>query len=107
MQSADVLHEGLTVSDDEQDMTRRPKKGAFFPSENAALKALGVINAELIRRAVCGSRPPLATLDLDATLIESHKRGTLLHHTGGRAECLCGTPNLCAAASVSPVHRSW
>jgi hypothetical protein len=82
--SADALHEFLTLFHDEQEMSRRPQKGAFIPSENAALKALGVVNAELIHRAVSGSRPTLATLDLDATIIESHKRGALGHYKGGR-----------------------
>jgi hypothetical protein len=38
----------------------------------------------LVRRAVSQTSPHSATLDLDATIIESHKRDALPHYKGGR-----------------------
>jgi len=65
-------------------MGQRPGEGAWIPEENAALRALAAVNTELVRRAVVTGPPGRATLDLDATLIESHKRDALPHYKGGR-----------------------
>lgn len=80
----DGLHEFLGAFHDEQEMQKRPKKGAFIPKENEALAALGRVSTELVRRAVSIQQPSTATLDLDATVIESHKREALAHYKGGR-----------------------
>jgi hypothetical protein len=55
-----------------------------MPPESAALAALAEINRLLVHRAVIGLPTPSATLDLDATLIERHKRDALPHFKGGR-----------------------
>ncbi len=82
--SADALSAFLLQFHDELEMKKRPKEGAWIAPENEALAALGTIQQELIRRAVCKQRPSQATLDLDATLLESHKREAKAHYQGGR-----------------------
>ncbi len=82
--SADGLHGFLRAFHDGGHMKARPDEGAWIPDENAPLRALHDVNAELVRRATLASRPKRATLDLDATVIESHKRDALAHYKGGR-----------------------
>jgi hypothetical protein len=81
--SPDALHEFLGLFHDESQESCR-EKGAFIPSENAALRGLCRVHSELVRRAVMAHNPTTATLDLDATVIESHKRAALPHYKGGR-----------------------
>ena len=82
--SPDGLHEFLRAFHDEEGMTRRPVEGAWIPKETAALSALARVNTELVRRGVALRCPTVATLDLDATVIESHKREAKSHYQGGR-----------------------
>jgi hypothetical protein len=82
--SPDALHDFLAAFHDEAEMARRPAEGAWVPAENAALRALAAVNAELVQRAVGDTAARRGTLDLDATLIESHKRDALPHYKGGR-----------------------
>lgn len=65
-------------------MAERPAEGAWIPEENAALRALTAVNTALVHRAVKHLPTQRATLDLDATVIESHKRDALPHYKGGR-----------------------
>jgi len=65
-------------------MESRPAEGAWIPEENAALRGLAEINRELIRRSLSTTMASRATLDLDATVIESHKREARPHYKGGR-----------------------
>jgi len=60
------------------------EKGAFIPSENAVLRGLSRLHSEWLRRAVMVRIPTIATRDLDATVLESHKRAALPHEKGGR-----------------------
>ena len=58
---------------------------AYIPGENAALQGLGQVNRDLI--AELGRRCPdqkIATVDQDATIIESHKREALCTYEGER-----------------------
>ncbi|HVL66633.1 MAG TPA: transposase, partial [Vicinamibacterales bacterium] len=82
--SPDGLHDFLRAFHDDSQEKKRPKDGAFIPAENRALSSLARVNTELVRRAVGPRRPKRATLDLDATVIESHKRDALAHYKGGR-----------------------
>jgi hypothetical protein len=84
MPSPDALHDFLRAFHDAPQMEARPAEGAWIPEENEALRALHAVNVELVRRAVQGEAPKKATLDLDATVIESHKREALPHYKGGR-----------------------
>jgi Transposase DDE domain group 1 len=82
--SPDALHAFLAAFHDEAAMAGRPPEGAWIPEETPALQALAAINTDLVHRAVAGVPAARATLDLDATLIESHKRDALAHDQGGR-----------------------
>jgi hypothetical protein len=64
---------------------RGPEQIAFIPEENEALAGLGQVNRELVREL--GRRCPeqrIATVDQDATIIESHKQQALWTYEGGR-----------------------
>ena len=84
MPSPDALHDFLAAFHDERAFETRPASGAFIPKPSAALVALARINSEFVRRSVETERPKVATLDLDATIIESHKREAKAHYKGGR-----------------------
>lgn len=58
---------------------------AYIPGENAALQGLGEVNRDLL--AEMGRRcaeQKIATVDQDATIIESHKREALMTYEGER-----------------------
>jgi len=62
---------------------RPPKEEAYIPEENEALQGLGQVNRDLLQ--VLGRRCPdqkIATVDLDATIIESRKREALPTYEG-------------------------
>jgi hypothetical protein len=82
--SPDALHDFLAAFHDEALMAQRPADGAWIPEEGGPLRALAEVNRRLVHRAVGGRPPGGATLDLDATLIESHKREARPHYEGGR-----------------------
>lgn len=82
--SADALHAFLSGFHDEAEMANRPAEGAWIPEENAALRGLAAINRELVHRSLASTPALRATLDLDATVIESHKREARAHYKGGR-----------------------
>jgi hypothetical protein len=60
----------------------RVRGKAFIPASNGQLKALGKINAEMIR---VGDRQETATLDMDATLSGTMKDNHLCSYTGEKA----------------------
>jgi hypothetical protein len=82
--SPDALHDFLAAFHDDDEMTQRPPAGAWIPAENAALQALSAVNTAVVHRAVAATQAARATLDLDATVIESHKRDALPHYHGRR-----------------------
>lgn len=82
--SPDALHEFLLVFHDEGQMRNRPAEGAWIPDANGALQGLGEVNREVVHRIVAPTSARRATLDLDATVIESHKREARPHYKGGR-----------------------
>jgi hypothetical protein len=64
---------------------RLPQQIAFIPDETLPLEGLGRVNRDLVQR--CGERCPdqrIATVDQDATIIESHKREALPTYEGVR-----------------------
>ena len=64
---------------------RKPEQIAFIPEEADALAGLGEVNRELVREL--GRRCPerrIATVDQDATIIESHKQQALRTYEGER-----------------------
>jgi Transposase DDE domain group 1 len=82
--SPDALHDFLAAFHDETQFTGRPAEGAWIPEEAPALRALASINTEVVHRATASTAPAGATLDLDATVIESHQREARPHDKGGR-----------------------
>ena len=59
--------------DESEEARRRPGR-AFIPAANDALCGLGKVNSDLVGFAGDHSGHTRATLDIDATLIETHKR---------------------------------
>ena len=87
--SADVLLSFLYAFHDERlivaaQKRRPPGAIAYIPEENEALRALGRINGELVHRVASQGKCTKATLDHDATVVESHKKLALAHYKGGR-----------------------
>ena len=70
---------------EEAKQRRGPEQIAFIPEESDALLGLGQVNQELVQEL--GRRCPeqrIATVDQDATIIESHKQQALRTYEGGR-----------------------
>jgi hypothetical protein len=63
---------------------RKPEQVAYIVEENAALRGLGRVNCEFVRRIVQPLSPKQATLDHDGTIQECHKQAALPHYKGGR-----------------------
>lgn len=82
--SPDALHDFLAGFHDDALVVARPPEGAWIPEESAALAALAAVNCDVVQRAVAATPSVHATLDLDATIIESHKREARAHYKGGR-----------------------
>jgi hypothetical protein len=62
---------------------RQPQEEAYIPEENEALEGLGQVNRDLVQ--ALGARCPeqqIATVDQDATIIESRKREALPTYEG-------------------------
>ena len=66
--------EGFHDADEEG---RRQAHRAFIPSANEALKGLGKVNADLVSFVQSHSPNTEATLDMDATLVETRKQQAL------------------------------
>jgi hypothetical protein len=77
------FHEQEKIEEAKQ--RRLPQQIAFIPDETLPLEGLGRVNRDLVQR--CGERCPdqrIATVDQDATIIESHKREALPTYEGVR-----------------------
>jgi hypothetical protein len=78
-----AFHEDEKI--EEAKKRRGPEQIAFIPEENEPLEGLGLVNREFIHRL--GERCPdqqIATVDQDATIIESRKREALSTYEGPR-----------------------
>lgn len=93
MPSADAVGDFLhRFHDDElvqliaQAQTKMKEKGqdSYIPEENAALRGLGSVATGFACAAADPARSHEATLDHDATVIESHKEEAKAHYKGGR-----------------------
>lgn len=67
----------------------REEQKSFIMPASSGLQRLQDVQAGLIRRVAqkygaCGQPQSIATVDQDATIIESHKRAALPHYEGGR-----------------------
>ena len=63
---------------------RPPDRVAYIPAENPVLQGLGRVNTALVHRVAAEGRSTTATLDHDATILESHKREAQPHYQHGR-----------------------
>lgn len=82
--SPDALVDFLAAFHDESLLAGRPSSGAWVVPESAALGGLHRVNVGMIQRGVMPHHPSVATLDLDATILESRRRDALPHYEGGR-----------------------
>ncbi len=88
--SADVVRDFLVASHDEsllrQAAAAAEKAGekSYIPQENEVLQGLGRVNTDFIRAASTPEHGTCATLDYDATVINSHKREATYHYKGER-----------------------
>jgi hypothetical protein len=57
---------------------------AYIPEENGPLRGLGQVNVDVVRRIDALRPVTQATLDHDATIIESHKQQARAHYDDGR-----------------------
>lgn len=70
--------------DGEQEAQRQRGK-AFIPKPKDALTGLGRVNADMVAFAQRVAPQEIATLDMDATLVPTHKRSALFCYKGFRA----------------------
>lgn len=63
---------------------RKKDQVAYIPGENEALRELARVNEAFVQRVSRLGTGTKATLDHDATVLESHKREALAHYKGGR-----------------------
>ncbi len=70
---------------DAQEEHKREPQRAFIPAPGAALRGLGRVNADLLAFAQRHDRQRQATLDMDATLVESSKRQAFYSYQHSRA----------------------
>ena len=87
--SADALRGFLHACHDDAllaqaQAARPPDQVAYIPAETAPLQGLAVVNRALVHGVAAQGQGTQATLDHDATVIESHKRAALPHYQGGR-----------------------
>lgn len=80
--SADALLRFLALFEDDTNAHGGSRGDARLRPESAALQALARVNTEMVRRACAGATE--ATVDVDATVIDSRKRDALPHYKGGR-----------------------
>ncbi len=70
--------------DPDQEKLREPEKG-FIPSPNEYLRALREINGDFVASVQRRSAQEVATLDMDATLVDTSKREALYCYKGHKA----------------------
>lgn len=75
----------LNAFHDEEEMARREDGTAWIPRPSEGLKALGLVNRDLVAAVQARSPERAATLDMDATLVETHKREALRCYKGFRS----------------------
>ncbi|MBW2030520.1 MAG: transposase [Deltaproteobacteria bacterium] len=82
--SSSVFRYLAEFHDQEQERLREPGK-AFIPQPNEALKGLCKVNEDMVAFVQSNRPEPTATLDIDATLVETKKAEALFCYKGYRA----------------------
>jgi hypothetical protein len=72
----------LNAFHEEEALEGRVASKGFIPEETTWLQGLAQVNQDLIRKVVGQEAPWKATIDLDSTLIESHKREAYMTYLG-------------------------
>ena len=80
--SAEAARWFLNAFHEEEALEERVAHQGFIPEETVLLQGVAAVNRELIRKAVGQEAPWKATIDLDSTLIESHKREAYMTYLG-------------------------
>ena len=81
-QTLDLFHDQALVEAARDEATRNEMK-AYVPEESTLLKGLGRAKSALIRNVQKRWPTKVATLDIDATIQESHKREATPHYKNG------------------------
>jgi hypothetical protein len=95
---------------DPEEEAKRVQGKAFIPAPAQALKALYRVNQELVAFKQARAPQKTATMDLDATLIETHKRLALFCYQGyapsSAADGVLARACSCGAFGVSRRQRA-
>ena len=83
--SPSAAGEWLARFHDTDEEKRREAGKAFIPALTEGLSSLWRVNCDLVAFLSARQRKTVATLDMDATLIETHKRSALHSYKGFRA----------------------
>ena len=83
--SPSSIHRFLEAFHDSEEMKHRVAHTAWVPKPNEALSGLHQVNWDLVAAVQRRSPSELATLDMDATLVETSKRDALFSYKGYRA----------------------
>ena len=74
MPSQSAVFRFLSMFHDADQESTRPKHKAFIPTATDALRGLSKVNADMVGFVQSHTAQTQATLDMDATLIETHKK---------------------------------
>ena len=83
--SSSAVFRYLSKFHDEEEETKREPHRAFIPSGTEALDGLKRVNAEMVGFVQSHTRHTGATLDMDATLVETHKQEALYSYKKHKA----------------------
>lgn len=84
MPSAEAVRFFLYGFHDEKLLEARPEQGAFIARETEPLAGLWEVNREVVLKASRKEEPKQATIDQDATVVESHKEQSQMTYLGER-----------------------
>ena len=84
MPSAEAVRFFLYGFHDEKLLKGKPEQGAFIAAESAPLAGLWEVNREVVFKASQKEQPKQATIDQDATVVESHKEQSQMTYLGER-----------------------
>jgi hypothetical protein len=82
--SAEAVRFFLYGFHDGKPLEERPAEGAYIPVETEPLAGLWEVNREVVLKASGQDGPKQATIDQDATVIESHKEQSRMTYLGER-----------------------
>jgi hypothetical protein len=82
--SAEAVRFFLYGFHDDKLLEERPEQGAFIAPETAPLAGLWEVQREVVLKASRKEEPKQATIDQDATVVESHKEQSRMTYLGER-----------------------